>query len=302
MSYYYKLFSLFLIGQGGFGVYLASAGELDLPGTSIYQQNPQQPNTAQKPPKESQESSNPSEPSFAPRTEPKPIEKRKNTNLLPTKPREIGASNLPNIYQRSNPSSSEGQKKSQVILPQVQDERLYSLRAGDEFDVEILHSVIAFSDERAPVVGRIISGAFRGAKILGSSRLEKNSKRVFIEFQRLSLRDSEYEIQGVALTLSGQSGFIGEYHSREAEYFGGEFLSAMTAAFFEGQVPRYTNFLGQTQEDHSMDSAVKKGLAAGAMSTAELFKEKLKKVPEFSEIRGPFRTKILIQNGNKRVH
>jgi hypothetical protein len=39
---------------------------------------------------------------------------------------------------------------------------------------------------------------------------------------------------------------------------------------------------------------VKKGLASGALSTANRFREKLKKVPEFSEIRGPFEIQILI--------
>ena len=58
---------------------------------------------------------------------------------------------------------------------------------------------------------------------------------------------------------------------------------------------------GQVVEDSSVDTAVKKGLASGALSTADRFREKLKKVPEFSEIKGPFNLKILILDQAKLI-
>ena len=59
---------------------------------------------------------------------------------------------------------------------------------------------------------------------------------------------------------------------------------------------------GQVVEDSSVDTAVKKGLASGALSTADRFREKLKKVPEFSEIKGPFNLKILILDQAKLIN
>ena len=78
------------------------------------------------------------------------------------------------------------------------------------------------------------------------------------------------------------------------KHFAGDFVASFAAGYFDGLVPRRSNFFGQPEVDSSVDSAVKKGLASGALSTADRFREKLKKVPEFSEIKGPFNLKILI--------
>ena len=192
--------------------------------------------------------------------------------------------------------------KSKVILStETRQEKLMSVRAGDTAQIEILHSIIAFPDEKAPVVAVIKSGALTGAKLFGSSTLEKNSKRIFIEFERASFAGSTYELKGSAITSDGIQGFMGEHHSRESEYFAGDFISSFVAAYFDAQVPRTTNAFGQIQDDRSVDSAFKKGLSASAMSSAERFKEKLKKVPEFSELAGPIRAKILIFEGGNRL-
>ena len=105
--------------------------------------------------------------------------------------------------------------KSKVILStETRQEKLMSVRAGDTAQIEILHSIIAFPDEKAPVVAVIKSGALTGAKLFGSSTLEKNSKRIFIEFERASFAGSTYELKGSAITENGIQGFMGEHHSR----------------------------------------------------------------------------------------
>lgn len=57
----------------------------------------------------------------------------------------------------------------------------------------------------------------------------------------------------------------------------------MTAAYFDSQVPRFNTLLGQVQ-DSSTESALKMGLAAGSMSSAKRFRDKLRRAPEFSEL------------------
>lgn len=192
--------------------------------------------------------------------------------------------------------------RSKIVLStETKQEKLLSIRAGDTAKIEIPHSMIAFTDEKAPVVGIVRSGPLVGAKLFGSSSLEKNSKRIFVEFERVSFSGSTYELKGSAITEAGAQGFIGEYHSRESEYFAGDFISSFVAAYFDAQVPRTTNAFGQIQDDRSVDSALKKGIAAGAMSSAKRFREKLKKAPEFSEIVGPINATILIYEGGQRL-
>jgi hypothetical protein len=201
--------------------------------------------------------------------------------------------NLPQYF-----ATSSAQNETLVIVPQITSEKLWNLKSGDQFEIEIPHSVIAFPDERAPVVAIIKSGQFKGAKVLGQSFLEPNSKRIFLDFFRITYDRRTYDFVASALTSEGQTGFIGKYHSRELEYFAGDFSASFVAAYFDGLVPRYRTILGEV-DDTSVDSAAKKGMASGATATAERFREKLKKVPEFSELQGPISGKLLVIDSEK---
>lgn len=174
--------------------------------------------------------------------------------------------------------------------------KLKGVRTGDVLFARIPHSILAFPDENAPVVAQITEGPFKGARLLGSSKLEPNSKRIFIEFKAITTNGETYEFLANAVTIDGQTGFVGEHHSKEATYFAGDFASSFVAAYFDGLVPRSTNVFGTITEDYSPDSALKKGMASGAMASADRFREKLKKVPEFSELKGPIDIGLLIVN------
>lgn len=203
-----------------------------------------------------------------------------------------GPSNLPSQYTKSLLRES---NKSELIQPPKSATELFKgLKIGDLLMAQVRHSIIAFPDEKAPVVAEFQSGPLMGLKLIGESHLEPNSKRIFIEFNKLIQGHQIYSIKGVGVSAEGQPGLVGEYHSREAEYFTGDFIASFAAGYFDGLIPRRTNVFGQVETEPSVDTAVKKGLASGAMSTAERFKEKLKKVHEFSEIQGPLFLKILI--------
>ncbi len=188
------------------------------------------------------------------------------------------------------------QTSIQVVRPdQNLKSSLRGLKAGDVVTAKIPHSVIAFPDEKAPVLA-LVEGLDvpEGVRLVGESRLERNSKRIFIDFYQAALDGKPFRLKGVALTSRGVPGFEGEYHSREAAYFAGDFISSFVAAYFDAQVPRKTNVFGQDIPDSSVDAALKKGASAGAMSSAERFREKLKKVPEFSELKGPTEIRVIV--------
>lgn len=200
--------------------------------------------------------------------------------------------NIPSEYIVSMHRDS---NSSELIQPPKGSNEIFrAIKVGDIIEVRVPHSVIAFPDEKAPVVGTADGGQLSGFRFIGESYLEKNTKRIFINVSRLVMGQQIYEVKGVGVSSEGQPGLTGEYHSREAEYFAGDFIASFAAGYFDGLVPRKTNVFGQLEIDSSVDSAVKKGLASGALSTADRFREKLKKVPEFSELKGPFNLKILI--------
>lgn len=201
-------------------------------------------------------------------------------------------SNLPLEYLKSNGRVSNNSELIQT--PKGSRELFKGLKVGDSLDLTVNHSVIAFSDEKAPVVAYAPFGSLRGLKFIGESYLEPNTKRIFINFSQVVQGHTIFNFKGVGVSDQGQPGLIGKYHSREAEYFAGDFIASFTAGYFDGLIPRKTNVFGQIQEDTSVDDAVKKGLSSGALSTAERFREKLKKVPEFSELQGSFNLKVLV--------
>lgn len=213
---------------------------------------------------------------------------------------ESGLSNLPQYY--SNAIERKTEIKTAVILPtDTKQEKLLLVRPGDTAKIQILHSIIAFPDESAPVVATVQSGPLSSARLYGEARLEQNSQRIFVEFIRVSFAGSTYEIKGKAFTRYSGPGFIGEYHSQEGMFFTGDFLSTFVAAYFDAQVPRTTNAFGQVVDDRSVDAATKKAMAAGAMSSADRFKQKLQKVPAFSELKGPIEAEIIISETGQRL-
>jgi hypothetical protein len=197
--------------------------------------------------------------------------------------------NLPNYFAASTVT-----KPIEVIAP---SESLASsipgLNPGDMLEALIRHSIIAFPDEKAPVVANVTSGKYRGARLVGFSTLEKNSKRIFVKFTKISFRGQVAKVEASGLNEAGQPGLEGEYHSQELKYFTGDFLASMTAAYFDSQVQRIQTFFGPVQ-DASTESAAKMGLAAGANSTARRFREKLKSNPEFSVLEGSKRLRVIV--------
>lgn len=220
-----------------------------------------------------------------------PIEQRQTIKPRSTKAI-LSDGNIPSEYL--NAYSRQSTVSELVQPPKGSFEILRSLKIGDSIEAQVEHSIIAFPDERAPVIATIVNGNLRGLKLIGESYLEPNIKRIFVSFQKVVIGNQVYQTKATGVSALGQPGLIGEYHSREAEYFTGDFIASFAAGYFDGLVPRHTNAFGQIETDPTVDSAVKKGLASGALSTAERFREKLKKVPEFSELKGPFNLKILI--------
>lgn len=203
--------------------------------------------------------------------------KKQKSNALSIEP-----SNLPPEYLRKSGRQS---TESSLIVPRGGLVEIFrGIKVGDMVETRVHHSIIAFPDEKAPVVAEVVSGRLRGLKFIGESYLEKNSKRIFINFSRVVQNGKVYPFNGIGLSEDGQPGLVGKYHSREAEYFTGDFISSFVAGYFDGLIPRRTGPFGQIEADSSIDSAVKKGLASGALSSAERFREKLKSTPVFSEL------------------
>lgn len=138
------------------------------------------------------------------------------------------------------------------------------------------------------------------AILLGEASLERNTKRIYIEFKKLRrLNDNQvWSIQASALDLKGFNGIEGKLYSNEDKYFIAQFLSAGAAGFSDASINRTQNAFGNNIEDRSLVTLGKKALTSALSKTTDLFYEKLKSAPEYSLLDGPIKIQVvLIEEG-----
>lgn len=234
--------------------------------------------------------------------EPKPEVKVEATKPKKKKPKPIQSAvpapeigNLPDYYQNRNMKKITKHDASQV-LPNNAKQILEKISIGDTFDAIINHYIIAFNDEKAPVLAVITSGKLKGYRALGEAKLNDTNESISIEFKALAKTGQNYTMAASGLNTLGQTYFTGKYYSNEGGLFAGTFIASFVAAYFEGLIPTNTNYFGQVQQDTSVDSAVKKGMSGASIETANMFREKLKKAKSFCEIKSPLKIKILIND------
>ena len=202
--------------------------------------------------------------------------------------------NLPSYFISRGYFTTEN---SPVILPtQKQNIKSNDLLSGEVIFAEIRESLIAFNDAKAPVRAIIKSGKLKDSILIGEATLEKNSKRILIDFKKLRIINSNqnYEVTGYALDQNGILGVEGELISGENKYFAAEFLSAAAAGLADASIERNQNALGNYVEKPSPDTLGKKALVSALSTTTNHFSEKLKKSPEYSILEGTFEIQILI--------
>jgi hypothetical protein len=173
---------------------------------------------------------------------------------------------------------------------------------GSQMVAVIPHSLVAFLSEKVPVIARVRDKKYLGLVLIGFTRLEPNSKRIFVEFTELQKGEEGYKILASGFDFDGRPGISGTHHSREKEYFWGEFVSSFVAGYFESLVPKESTIFGTQIEKPSMDNAIKRGVSTGLMSSADRFKEKLKMAPEFTETQGPVPVKVIMVQGPKTAN
>lgn len=206
----------------------------------------------------------------------------------------IEVGNLPNYYLKRNQYVSE---VNPIILPsKAQMISNNQLLSGEVVRADIQESLIAFSESKAPIRAIITSGKLKGSILIGEATLEKNSKRILIQFNKLRTVsiNNLWTVSAQALDYKGILGIEGDYVSGEEKYFGAEFLAAAAAGFTDATVERTPTPLGGTIEKPGTDTYSKKALASALSKTAERFSEKVKASPEYSVLQGPFEIQVLI--------
>lgn len=170
-----------------------------------------------------------------------------------------------------------------------------SLKAGQIHTAIISQSLIALHEAKSPVAATVTLKSGEAFTLIGEATLERNTKRILVEFTKLRRsRTSEvFDLKAHALDSFGVFGIEGEHHSGASKFFLAELLSAAAAGYADSSVNRSQNVLGQTIEENSADTNSKKAVATAMNRTADRFAEKVRLAPEFSVLRGPSVVQII---------
>lgn len=211
------------------------------------------------------------------------------------KARTYSASNLPAEYL--NQSKQVFIEESPVVLPSNRAAiKFKDVKPGDLISAMIQESIFAYNDSKVPVRALITSGNLKGSVLLGEASLEKNSKRIQIDFKKFRDPNTKeiFQIQASLMDEKGIFGIEGKLVSNEKGYFLAELLSAGAAGFADATIARDQNLLGNSIESKSEDTFAKKALTSALSRSADRFSEKLKQAPEYSILEGPVQIQILV--------
>lgn len=212
--------------------------------------------------------------------------------------------------QRNGSSRSHGSSWSNVVqgnpivLPaQPVARELESLLPGELQLARIKQSVLAFNEGKAPVAANLTDERGRDIILIGEATLEKNSKRILVDFKTARLENSSelFDFKGVAMGGDGVLGLEGEYQSGEPKFFAAELAAAAAAGFADSAVNRPTNAFGNQQDEKSLDTSGKKAIGSALARTADRFAEKVRQAPEYSVLKGPATIKVLVVEQPRRT-
>jgi hypothetical protein len=108
-----------------------------------------------------------------------------------------------------------------VVPAQSTFRTIESLKPGEMYLATVSQSVLAFNDGKAPVAAKLIDPNGRDIIFLGEATLEKNSKRILVDFKTARFENSSevFEVKASALDQDGTLGLNGEYISGESKFF-----------------------------------------------------------------------------------
>ncbi len=191
-------------------------------------------------------------------------------------------------------SQAEG---SRVILPSAKVKLTHpGLRPGESVTAVIGESLIAFPDSKIPVMARVAQGSLKGSVFLGEASLEKNSKRITIEFKRFLANgeETEYAILAQAHDSKGVLGVEGEYVTEERKFFMAEFFAAFAAGMADASIKRSQNAWGNYVEVPGVDTTTKSAGATALSKSAARLAERARSAEAYVLIEGPIVVRLIV--------
>jgi hypothetical protein len=204
-------------------------------------------------------------------------------------------SNMPSYYHNlgARQPGKNLNPSNWVLVNDLEVKHIQGLNPGThafaqiDADMEITPSV------PQPIVARLITGRFQGARLLGSANLDRDLHRVLIHFHSMTIEGETIKIAADTLDYSGKVGLRGEYISEDNALMVGGFLSSFFAGFTESSVERHRNEQGNYVDEPTLSNQVKKGLTTSLSKASERLETRAGQMPGYTVVRGPTQIQVV---------
>lgn len=209
---------------------------------------------------------------------------------------EVG--NLPAFYSHVDRKGFQSSGENEYDVAQAVGAKLPGLRSGDLLQAVIEQSIKASPSVPTPIRAMIIRGPFKGSFLLGTATLDRELKRVLIEFTQLRRPNTDqlYRTKATGLSMIGQVGLEGAYESQAGKFFIGEFAAGIAGGFADATTQRNVTPFGTYATEPSLANAGKQAGVNALSRSADRFAEGARSAPEWTELTSYQEIQVLIES------
>ena len=209
---------------------------------------------------------------------------------------QMGPGNLPAYYDGIDRTNMKASDKV-VYVPANSQIHLSSVRPGDIFKAVIDQEIKASPSVPSPIRAMVVSDNLKGAYFIGEAVLDRELKRVLVQFNRVRLDSgAAYSVKASGLSPRGSIGLEGEYHTQAGLFFVGELASATAAGLLDSTISRNQTTLGTYVQEPSLSNTAKTGAVTALSHSADRMAEGSRQAPEYTDVSGYQQIQIIIQD------
>ena len=204
--------------------------------------------------------------------------------------------NLPAYYNGIDRSNMKASDKV-VYVPANSQIHLSTVRPGDMFKAVIDQEIKASPSVPTPIRAMVTSENLKGAYFVGEATLDRELKRVLLQFGRIRLDSgAAYSVKAAGLSPRGSIGLEGEYHTQAGLFFVGELASATAAGLLDSTINRNQTTFGTYVQEPSLANTAKTGGVTALSKSADRMAEGYRQAPEYTDVTGYQQIQIIIQD------
>jgi hypothetical protein len=204
-------------------------------------------------------------------------------------------SNLPDYYQEEEAPDNPSFTKPWRVVGTTEQTRIYGLNPGVSAMARIDQDILISPGTPQPILAEIVTGPYKGARLLGEASLERDLHRVLVKFHHISHDGDQIRIVANALDHGGKIGITGEYVAEDKALIAGSFLSTFLSGFTDSSVERHRNADGDYVDEPTVTNQAKKGLTATLSKAADRMETRANQMPGYTKVEGPVLVQVVFE-------